>query len=166
MKNSKITRGILICLCALTLTGCSAKNTRDRSSQGDTPDTPAAQSSTVSDDTESTDANELIDSAAMQGSVIDFSSNGCSVSQVTSEDGGKSSKISAPGSENADTTVNIKYQTNCTFQRAVINRTTENAAISAASVSDIKKQTSLIIYGDFEDTHNLTAAKVIVVRYE
>ena len=47
-----------------------------------------------------------------------------------------------------------------------INITTGKATISDASVSDIKKQTSLLIYGDFEDTHNLTATKIVIVRYE
>ena len=54
----------------------------------------------------------------------------------------------------------------CIFQTAVMDLTTGTANISKAAVSDIKKQTSLLIYGSSEDTHNFSASKVIIVRYE
>jgi len=68
--------------------------------------------------------------------------------------------------KNDETNVTISYKADCIFQKASINTTTGKASISDASVSDIKKQTSLLIYGDFEDTHRLTAEKVIIVYYE
>lgn len=169
MNDLKIAREILLGLCVLALTGCGAGNIVDKSTTENTNSSESpviTENNEQSGDTASNDANNLIDSSTMQGSVISFSDIGCSVSQAISEDDGQSAKVAAPGSENADTTVNIQYQTNCVFQTAIINRTTEIATISDASISDIKKQTSLIIYGDFEGTHDLTATKVIIARYE
>lgn len=164
MKNLKMTRGILICLCMMLFTGCGAVANTDL--QKNTPQAPVTENNGGTKNPDSDDGNALIDSSALQGSVISFSDTGCSVSQVTYEEGGHIATVPAPGNENPDTTVNVKYQTNCEFQIAYINSSTGKATISSASITDIKKQTSLIIYGTFEDTHNLTATRVIIARYE
>lgn len=166
MIVSKITKGFLIGLCTLLLAGCGTEHNVDTNKQGSKPNTPTGENSKRSEDLGTNDANVLLDSAAMQGSVTDFTNSGCTVSQVISADGGQSAKIAAPGSENADTTVTVQYQENCIFQLAFINSTTGKAELRNAAISDIKKQTNLIIYGDFENTHTITAAKVIIARYE
>lgn len=168
MKNLKIAKGILIGLCILTLTGCGGGNTMDNGmgTQENSWNSPTTIINNHSGDTGSNDANELINLSTMEGSVIDFSKSGCSVNQTTFEEDGKVAVGAAPGNEHAGTTVNIQYDPNCVFQIAVINRITEKAAISEASIYDIKKQSNLIIYGDFQDKHNLTATRVIITRYE
>ena len=44
--------------------------------------------------------------------------------------------------------------------------TTGKAAVSEAAISDIKKKTSLVLYGNFDDTENFTASKVVIAQYE
>lgn len=187
MKNQKIAKGLFIALCTLALTGCERKesqssNTSNTSSTNNTsskenqnitsPTLPANESNTAPtandavNDAASTDANALFEDSAIQGRVVEFSENGCIISPVISEEDGQSSKIAAPGNENSDTNVNIQYQENCVFQIAVINTATGKADIRDTSISEIKKQTNLIIYGEFQDTHNLTASKVFISRYE
>lgn len=167
MKNTNLIKGLLIGLCVFTLVGCKTNGSSDNDNlkNSNTPVTEN-QSNSSGKNNGGTEADDLIDSATLMGSVIDFSDKGCSVSQVTSEDGGKSAKVAAPGSENADTTVHIKYESDCIFQIATISITTGKATITNASILDIKKQTSLIIYGDFDNTHNLSATKVLLARYQ
>ena len=40
------------------------------------------------------------------------------------------------------------------------------ATVNEAAKEDIKKKTSLLLYGNFDDTENFTAEKVIITQYE
>ncbi len=117
---------------------------------------------TANDTNEKVDADSLYASAAMTGSVVDFSDDSCTVSAAVTEDDGKTGVIAAPGYENEDTNVVVTYQEGCVVQIATIYTSTGIAELEQASVSDIKKQASVIIYGSFEDTHHVTATKIII----
>lgn len=174
MKFTKFMRGILIGMCVLALSGCgvskggSSENTDNNATNDNTVnDSKDNDTSNVADNvgtSDNTDGESLIRSSALQGSVVEFSDSGCTVTPVTEDE--NTAVVAAPGNEKDETNVNISYKTDCIFQKANINITTGKASISDVSVSDIKKQTSLLIYGDFEDTHNLTATKIIIVRFE
>ena len=43
---------------------------------------------------------------------------------------------------------------------------TGKATVNEAAKTDIKKKTSLLLYGNFDDTENFTATKVMIVQYE
>ena len=186
MKFKKFRKGILIGMCALTMAGCGvsenggAKNNdhviddskdghlRDETDNMDddhlTDETNNTDDDHLTDETNNTDGDSLISSSDLQGSVIEFSENGCVVTPVTND--GNTAAVAAPGNEKEETNVTISYEPNCIFQTAVMNIATGKANISKAAVSDIKKQTSLLIYGSSEDAHNFSASKVIIVRYE
>ena len=121
------------------------------------------QNNTVAAGTdENVDAESLYASATMRGSVVDFSDESCTVSAAVTEDDGKTGVIAAPGYESEDTNVVVTYQEGCVVQIATIYTSTGTAELEQASVADIKKQSSVIIYGSFEDTHHVTATKVII----
>lgn len=168
MKISSIARGVLIGLCTMALTGCGAGDMVENSTDipRDTTNSPITEHNNYLDETGSDNANDLINSSTMQGSVIEFSDRGCTVSQVIIDKDEQIAMSAAPGSESADTTVTVQYEKNCIFQIAVINIATEKATVQDASISDIKKQTSLHIYGEFEDSHTVSATKIMIVRYE
>lgn len=111
---------------------------------------------------EKVDADSLYASAAITGSVVDFSDGGCTVSAAVTEDDGKTGVVAAPGYESEDTNVVVTYQEGCVVQIATIYTSTGIAELEQASVDDIKKQASVIIYGSFEDTHHVTATKIII----
>lgn len=169
MKFTKFMRGILIGMCVLALSGCGiSENASSKNNDNAVNDLKNNDKSNITDNVEksgNTDGDSLIRSSDLQGSVVKFSDSGCIVTPVINEDE-NTAVAAAPGNENDETNVNISYKTDCIFQKANINITTGKATISDASVSDIKKQTSLLIYGDFEDTHNLTATKIVIVCYE
>lgn len=108
------------------------------------------------------DANDLYASAAVTGSVVDFSDEGCTVSAAVTEDDGKTGVIAAPGSESEDTNVAVAYREGCEVWIATIHTSTGTAELEQASVTDIKKQASVIVYGSFEDAHHLSAVKIII----
>ncbi len=96
---------------------------------------------------EKVDADSLYSSAAITGSVVEFSDGSCTVSAATTEDDGKTGVVAAPGYESEDTNVVVTYQEGCVVQIATIYTSTGTAELEQASVADIKKQSSVIIYG-------------------
>lgn len=121
------------------------------------------QNKTITNDTsEKVDADSLYASAAMTGSVVDFSDGGCTVSAAVTEDDGKTGVVAAPGYENEDTNITVTYQKGCVVQIATIYTSTGIAELEQASIDNIKKQASIIIYGSFEDTHHVSATKIII----
>ena len=115
------------------------------------------------------DADSLIFYSDVQGHVVEFSSTGCTISPAKTEEadgGGQIMFEAASGYENEEDNVNIYYSDNCQFQLAKIDIATGKADISDVDISNIKKQTSLIIYGKWKDNHNIEATKVIITRYE
>lgn len=109
-----------------------------------------------------TDADSLYASAALTGSVVDFSDAGCTVSADLTEEDGKTCVATAPGYENEDTNVVVTYQEDCVVCIATIYSSTGIAELEQASAADIKKQASVIIYGSYEDTHHVSASKIII----
>ncbi len=190
MKKQKMWQGLAIGLCMLALTGCgtgtieetrgedmgvtkyqgSQENKDDSLPDGNgTSGVDASQenqnNATDNDTDEKVDAGSLYTSAAMKGSVVEFSDDSCSVSAAMTEDDGKTGVIAAPGYESEDENVMVTYQEGCVVQIATINTSTGIAALEQASVSDIKKQASVIIYGSFKDMHHVSANKIIICHW-
>ena len=61
----------------------------------------------------------------------------------------------------------MNYSADCEFFLAELNTQAEDLTdITRGSVSDVKKQSYVYVYGDFTDTHNVTADKIIIARFE
>lgn len=148
MRISRKMIGVLACLSMLTLAGCGA----------DKKESPVS--------TVDSEGDKLLESAAANGSVVQFAENGCTLNPVIEQDDGKTAVGAAPGSEDETLNINVKYGTDCVFQYAKINSKTGKTNFSEASFADVKKQSHLLIYGDAEDEHNVTASKVLIVHFE
>ena len=121
------------------------------------------QKNTTADDAAGkVDANSLYTSATLTGSVVEFSDGSCTVSADVTEDDGETIVSAAPGYESEDTNVVVTYEEGCVVQIATIYTTAEIAELEQASVSDIKKQASVIIYGSYTDTHHVSADRIII----
>ena len=114
---------------------------------------------------ERVDADSLYAAAAMRGSVVEFSDGSCTVNAAITEDDGKTGVAAAPGYESEDTNVVVTYQEGCVVRIATIDTSAGIAQLERASVSDIKKQASVIIYGSFEDTHHVSATQIIICHW-
>lgn len=144
------------------------KNTPDENNPKNTPDENNSKNTSDGNNSNavgSMDADEMIAASDLQGSVTGFSDNGCTITPVTSSNDGEAA-IAADGYEDEAEKINIKYGDNCIFQRAVMSIATGKATVSEVAKADIKKKTSLLLYGSFDDTENFTATKAVIVQYE
>lgn len=185
MRNKKLMRMLIVGASMFALAGCGTSNDtgtnreketqnayienditnpdqKDASDKNDSNNTPDGNDSNA---VGSMDGDELITASDLQGSVTEFSDNGCTINPATSDNNGEA-VIAADGYEDEGAKVTIKYGDNCIFQRAVMSIATGKATVSEAAKADIKKKTSLLLYGNFDDTENFTAAKVVIVQYE
>lgn len=194
MKNKKLMQMLIVGVSIFALAGCGTSNDmgtnreretkdvyienditnpdkKDAPNENDSKDTSNGNNSKETPDEDnsnavgSMDADEIIAASDLQGSVTGFSDNGCTITPVTSSNDGEAA-IAADGCEDEAEKINIKYGDNCIFQRAVMSIATGKATVSEAAKADIKKKTSLLLYGSFDDTENFTATKAVIVQYE
>lgn len=183
MKILRIAKGVFSVIIVLTLNGCgvgheeigavSNSNTTNKNGStdsstatGEDEETSGFDSSTKDNQADYSSADHLIDSATMIGNVTSFSNEGCSANQQISEDGGQTAKIAAEGNNDSNAKVDISYREDCVFQIAQINIKTGAMTLQDASKSDVKKSSSILIFGEINSTHSLVADKIIITRYE
>ena len=98
---------------------------------------------------------------------MEFTDNGCSVSQAKEiEGGGAGIKSEAAGLENKDNAVSVTYNPDCEFVVATLNKQSGVTNVTTGSISDVKKQSEVYLYGEFADTNHFNATKVVVARWE
>lgn len=155
----------MIFICTLWLIGCGSKESQDKGTNNadEQQTTNNAFDLPVADDS---DANYMFDASDIMGSVTEFYKDGCVITPTISEEGGQSARISSSEDGDPDTNVTIQYQDNCIFQIIKVNRTNGKATYFDATLSDIKKQTKIVAYGDFQGAHKLIATKVLITQYE
>ena len=173
MKSKKLMRMLIIGASIFALAGCGTSNEnditnpdkKDAPNENDSNNTPDGNDSSA---VGRTDGDKIIAASDLQGSVTEFSDNGCTITPTTSSNDGKAkiAEEAADGFEDEAEKINIKYGDNCIFQRAVMSIATGKTTVSEAAKADIKKKTSLLLYGNFDDTKNFTATKAVIVQYE
>lgn len=160
MKRKIFSKILLVGLCVFALAGCG-------NSTSDVPQTPTQTTNENNNSSTTNNTDETLDSATLNGSVLDFTDNSCSVSPAKLIENGAGSQISADGYENEDNAVTVNYNSDCKFIIATLNRETNSITNTTdGSVSDVKKQSEIFVYGNYVDTYTLNADKIIITRYE
>lgn len=164
MKKTNISKFIAVGLCICALTGCGA-------SPDEKPDTsnPIVNSNTNEENSNGSSENkenDILDSANLIGSVLEFTDKGCSVSQAKETDGGASLQIEASGMENKENAISVTYNPDCEFVIATVNAQSGVTNVTTGSISDVKKQSDVYLYGEFADTLHFNATKVVIARWE
>ena len=139
MKKTNISKFIAVGLCICALTGCGA-------SPNEKPDTsnPIVNSNTNEENTNGSSenkGNDILESANLRG-------------------------IEAPGMENKDNAVSVTYNPDCEFVIATVNAQSGVTNVTTGSISDVKKQSEVYLYGEFADTLHFNATKVVIARWE
>ena len=148
MQKTNISKLVAVGLCICTLMGCGTN-------------------SDVKPDTSKPLVNSnLLDAADMQGSVLEFTETGCSVSQAKEIEGGAGLIAEAEGMENKDNAVSVTYNQDCEFVIAALNIHSGVTNVTTGSISDVKKQSEVYLYGEFADTLHFNATKVVIARME
>ncbi|MCI8513847.1 MAG: hypothetical protein HFI93_04350 [Lachnospiraceae bacterium] len=175
MKIKKAMRAFAVGLSLFILAGCETSNIETIPTNTETtnhttaPVTDPASDGNVSNASENTDGEKILSTSDLQGTVIEFSDRGCIINPVTSDTEDKKGSlavIAAEGYEDEGEKISIKYGENCIFQKAVIQIATGKTILSEAVLSDVKKKSSLVLFGNFDDAKNFTATRVVITRYE
>lgn len=108
------------------------------------------------------DANLLWEGAGISGTVMEFSEDGCSISPTKSE--GDLAWSAAEGHESEGEIVQVLYSEDCVFRIANVDIITAKASYEPASREDVKKQTSVILYGDYDGDGKFRASRAYIYR--
>ena len=163
MKKTNISKFIAVGLCICALTGCGA-------SPNEKPDTsnPIVNSNTNEENTNGSSENkgDVLESANLTGRVLEFTDNGCLLNQAKETDGGASMQMEASGMENKDNAVSVTYNPDCEFVIATVSAQSGVTNVTTGSISDVKKQSEVHLYGEFAGTNQFNATKVVIARWE
>ena len=108
--------------------------------------------------------DELLSNCIENGAVKTLLDNSC-VMLPTKKDGNIAMGPAA-GYEEQWETITVTYDEDCVFQIAYVNTKTGAVRYDPANMTDIKKNTSLIIYGEYDNDHILHATRVYIYRGE
>lgn len=170
MKHTKITVGFATLLCIFSLAGCQSKpqnqpvETETEMQQTNTVSEPQQESSETHPNNVPASAEELLNSATVSGEVTAFSDTDLTLNPLSTTDAGAA--IMAVDSENAENLLTVNYLENCTFQLARINQSTGALSLETASAADIKKETSIAVYGEADESGAILAKQIFLIRYE
>ena len=110
---------------------------------------------------------EFLEGAQLQGTVVEFSETGFTLSPASTEADGKVLAEVAPGSESDENNVQITYTDNTVFQ--VINYSKDSLSELSREDTDkesVKKQSSVAVFGSCQDTYHWTADKILIIRFQ
>lgn len=113
------------------------------------------------------DGGEFLEGARLQGTVVEFSETGFTLSPATTEADGKVLAEVAPGSESDENNVQITYTDNTVFQ--IINYSKDSLSELSREDTDkesVKKQSSVAVFGSCQDTYHWTADKILIIRFQ
>ena len=110
---------------------------------------------------------EFLEGAQLQGTVVEFSETGFTLSPASTEADGKVLAEAAPGSESDEDNIQITYTDDTVFQ-IVYFSTSSQSEVSREDTDkeSVKKRTSVAIFGSCQDTHHWTADKILIIRWQ
>ncbi len=118
-------------------------------------------------DNNTADDGEFFEGANLQGTVVEFSETGFTLSPASTEADGKVLAEAASGSESDENNVQITYTDNTVFQ--IANYSKDSWAELSREDTDkesVKKRTSVAVFGSCQDTYHWTADKILIIRYQ
>lgn len=146
------------CIGTLSIVGCSNKKF-DSKVTGDNQ----ISSSNADDKENSADDSEVLENADLCGAVLEFSDTGCNISIGTQTDDAE--MVPAPGAVVEEMNqVKIVYGENTYFQ--ISHSTMTGITLEDCRKEEVKKQSMLYLYGDYQEDGTFLAKRVIIDRFE
>lgn len=113
--------------------------------------------------TRSADDSEVLANADLRGAVLEFSDTGCNISIGTQTDDAE--MVPAPGAVVEEMNqVKIVYGENTYFQ--ISHSTMTGITLEDCPKEEVKKQSMLYLYGDYQEDGTFLAKRVIIDRFE
>lgn len=171
MKYKKIAVATLALICTLSLVACGSTHTgqmngKEPPSYGQSGNQAGKENKGTSDgnNQDSTNLNDLLETALLKGGVADFQDGSFQV--VPDQDDGQTAIAAAAGMESNLESTTVYYGEDCRFQIAHIDSSTGRVELEDASAANIKKSTSVYVYGETQDHGKIHAAKVLIARFQ
>lgn len=163
MKN-KVSKFVVILL-ALGVIGSFCGCSNDKETNSAQPKSVNESDGLEENNQTETTGENLINNADLSGSVIEVLGNGCMLSQTMLE-GDELAYESAEGND-SENQVKVIYEDGIVFQSATIE-TTSGRILELTDINkdDIKKQTRLLLYGDFQNTYTFKATKIVSYYFQ
>lgn len=113
---------------------------------------------------------DFYDGANLQGSVMEFSETGFSLSPAKTEvdaDGGQVLAQEAPGSESNQNIIQITYTDNTVFQIVTISASLQSeTSREDTGKESVKKQSSVAVFGSSQDSYHWMADRILIFKYQ
>lgn len=156
MKKKIVMIMLLVCIFG-TVVGCGNENM-------DKPVSPATENSTNSDNQtennkEKSKGESVLNNANLVGNVIDFTETGCTLGKGKSTEDTLTTPAGGDNTEGVEQ-VFVKYADNAQFQ--IANSTTTNITLTDGTREDVKKSSSVFLYGEYQEDGTFLATRVIV----
>mgnify|MGYP001116234454 CR=1 FL=1 len=104
--------------------------------------------------------------ANLQGTVVEFSETGFTLSPASTEADGKVLAEAAPGSESDENNIQITYTDDTVFQIVYFSMSSQSeVSREDTDKESVKKRTSVAIFGSCQDTYHWTADKILIIRF-
>jgi len=104
--------------------------------------------------------------ANLQGTVVEFSETGFTLSPASTEADGKVLAEAAPGSESDENNIKITYTDDTVFQIVYFSMSSQSeVSREDTDKESVKKRTSVAIFGSCQDTYHWTADKILIIRF-
>lgn len=179
MRNKKWVNTVAVVLCIASLTGCGSADTleTDQISAPVVEQNPQTEkgsehtqqenagTSSQEESSQSGNIDDLLNTAAATGNVTEFSDGILQVLPEITKDEGQTMLQAAPGMEEGMRTITVRYDETCQFQIAEIDGTTGAAQFTESSAAEVKKQTSVAVFGEKQDSGEILATKILITRY-
>lgn len=179
MRNKKWIKGIAVALCIASMTGCGTTNLleTDKGNTSAVEQNPQtvnesehaqqenANTSSWEESYQSGNINELLNTATATGNVTEFSDGILQILPEITKDEGQTMMQAAPGMDEGMETITVRYDETCQFQIAEIDGTTGAAQFTEGSAAEVKKQTSIAVFGEKQDSGEILATKILITRY-
>lgn len=75
-------------------------------------------------------------------------------------------KNRSTGNGKKENAVSVTYNPDCEFVIATVNAQSGVTNVTTGSISDVKKQSEVYLYGEFADTNHFNATKVVIAHWE
>lgn len=171
MKKIKLVGVTLALFCTLSMAACGSTQTGQETqsespaySQGEMPGGNKDADAEKGKEELPGNLDDIEAEAILGGSVAEFQDGSFQV--IPMEVDSQTTKLAANGMESTLESTTVSYGEDCTFHIANINSATGAVEFEAATASDVKKSTSVYIYGETQNDGTIHATKVLLPRYK
>lgn len=159
--KKKIATVILVTCLFGTLAGCGNGSMNK-------PEVPSTENSTDSmnqteNNTENSEGESVLSNANLVGTVIDFTETGCTLGKGKSTEDTLTTPAGGDNTEGVEK-VFVKYADNTQFQ--IANSTITNITLTDGTREDVKKSSSVFLYGEYQEDGTFLATRVIINHFQ